>query len=320
VLTYTALSASTFYYRRSQGILGRKPSTHTLKDQQWIPNHQVVSYISELTQSDFIAYGYYKMTQLLRQQGYWIDDKKVYRLMKEARLTYPYAIRTKGKRQFREFRKVENPLPLAYLQMDVKYIYLHRERRHVYLLSVLDVASRAVVGWLLKYSITKHDVIALWRKLHPILNHQVKVTLRTDNGSQFLAHDVRDYLRYTGIEHEFSFVATPQDNGHIESYHNILEREALQRNFYESFTALKEGIQGFVNFYNQTRLHGSLRYTSPNQWLIQHLSHEHLHKIQSYNDSIHLETQIHSNSFRKCNYGFGINCISINQLNSLSLF
>ena len=62
-----------------------------------------------------------------------------------------------------------------------------------------------------------------------------KITLRTDNGSQFIANDVRGFFHYKGIKHEFTNIATPEDDGHIEAFHSILEREFLKRNDYITF-------------------------------------------------------------------------------------
>lgn len=91
-----------------------------------------------------------------------------------------------------------------------------------------------------------------------------KVSLRTDNGSQFEAGLFREYLQEMSIGHEFTHVATPQENCYVESFHSIVESAVCAKNEFES---LKEIFNKFMNFYNQDRVHGSLSMLSPNQFL-----------------------------------------------------
>lgn len=233
-----------------------------------VDNSCIVEQIREKVGQEFVSYGYQYVTQWLRREcSCLIDDKKVYRLMKEARLLYPYAIRTHGKRTFVRFRKIDANHPFQYLSMDIKYIWLPSERRHCFLLTVLDIASRSIVAWCLKYSMTKWEVIGLFRQIAPNLPKGIKVTVRNDNGSQFLAHDVRAYMNHLSIDQEFCHIATPQENGHIESFHNILERDLLWRNQYTTFEDLKEAMSRYAMYYNEVRMHRSLGYLTPKQWL-----------------------------------------------------
>ena len=52
------------------------------------------------------------------------------------------------------------------------------------------------------------------------------------------------YSGHHGIKHEFTNIATPEDDGHIEDFHSILEREFLRRNDYYSFDAVKHRLVG----------------------------------------------------------------------------
>ena len=110
-------------------------------------------------------------------------------------------------------------------------------------------------------------MINLWQSLKSSLNDFKKITIRNDNGSQFIANDVRGYFHYHGINHEFTNIATPEDDGHIEAFHSIMEREFLQRNDYTSFDEMKSAITRFMKCYNEERLHGSLNYKTPEQFI-----------------------------------------------------
>lgn len=93
-----------------------------------------------------------------------------------------------------------------------------------------------------------------------------------DNGSQFIAHAVRDYLKEKEVEQEFIHVATPEENSFIEAYHSIVERELLQPRQFEDIQTAIETFNRWELFYNNRRLHVSLGNISPkqqwNQWLL----------------------------------------------------
>ena len=175
-------------------------------------------------------------------------------------------ISTQGKRQFVQFRCIDAKLPLEYLTMDIKYVYIDEEDRYAYLLSVLDVCTRFVVGHTLKYSIKKADVVLL---LDGILQG-VKakgIIIRNDNGSQFLAHNVRKYLKEMEVVQEFTHIATPEENAFIESLHSSLERELLKRSWFDSLYYARMKISDYYKIYNFRRKHRSLGRKSPYRYI-----------------------------------------------------
>ena len=209
--------------------------------------------------------GYVNIGKDLQSYGFIINKKKVYRLMKEHQLLCGTVIRTRGeKRQFVKWR-VQKPLkPMEQLCMDIKYVYIQGEKKNALLLTVLDVYTRSIIGQLLWWRIRKEQVIWL---LHKILQqHKTKgVTLRNDNGSQFIAGIVRQYFLQQEIQQEFTHVATPEENCFIEAYHSILEKQLLQA---VEFTDIEEAIAVFNRwrkFYNERRRHGSLSRKTPQQ-------------------------------------------------------
>ena len=98
----------------------------------------------------------------------------------------------------------------------------------VYLLTVMDIYSRKVLIHMLKASIKKGDVLVMLSLI--LLEYKAEgMTLRNDNGSQFIAGVVRQFLKGKGILQEFSHVATPEDNAYIEALHSNLQREVIDR-------------------------------------------------------------------------------------------
>jgi len=70
---------------------------------------------------------------------------------------------------------------------------------------------------LLQRSIRKMDTINLFRKINR--QYGIKgVTVRNDNGSQFITNDVKQFLRTAEVRQEFTYIATPEENAYIEAF------------------------------------------------------------------------------------------------------
>jgi len=61
-------------------------------------------------------------------------------------------------------------------------------------------------------------------------------------------------------------VATPEEDGYIESFRSIVERELVKRHEWQSLPELSALMALYVYFYNTERLHGSLRNVSPDKF------------------------------------------------------
>ena len=65
--------------------------------------------------------------------------------------------------------------------MDIKYIYIEGQKKYTYLLSLIDVYTRRIIGYVFKTSIKQHDVV--WLIRHVIgENQEITIMIRNDNG------------------------------------------------------------------------------------------------------------------------------------------
>lgn len=261
--SWIVLPRSSYYYKPSGGEKGSKPSIETSKkDGTIVPNTDVVDKIRAILSGEFVCYGYQKITIQLKREDFIINHKKVYRLMDQNSLLLGKTIKTNGKRQWVKHRKIKAVKPMEYLCLDIKYLWVHGEKRFYYLLTILDVYSRKILKWILQKSVRKIDVINLFRIIN--LQYGIKgVNVRNDNGSQFIANDVRQFLRAAEANQEFTHVATPEENAYIEAYHSILETEVVQRFEFESYYEARLTIETYVDFYNNRRLHGGIDFKTP---------------------------------------------------------
>ncbi|HWP91556.1 MAG TPA: IS3 family transposase [Thermodesulfobacteriota bacterium] len=268
VLSAVDMSRSTYYYRANEGRKGRKPDRYVMHSSGGLfPEQRVIEEIKDLLSKEFVNYGYIKVSRYLKDLGYIINKKRVYRIMKENRLLLKMRIRSLGKREFVKEIRMSAERPYEKLQMDIKYVYVQGERKNVYLLSVMDIFSRKVLGYRVSGSMRQGAVIGLMDEVILKTAFPKEVTIRTDNGSQFIAHKVRDYLKGINIEQEFTHVSSPRENGYIESLHSILEEEVIEKFEFESLEHLRCILDRYFRFYNGERIHSGIGYKSPDRFL-----------------------------------------------------
>ena len=229
---------------------------------------QLVDLITSELEQEFVDYGYIKVTKWLKNDHkFLINKKKVYRIMHDHALLHCRPVRSAVRKLWIK-ELVPNPtMPLTHLEFDIKYMHVHGNKRNAMMLTVLDVKSRYNVGWLMQWSIKKADVVALFQDIQRTLPTVTKITVRSDNGSQFVSHLVRDHFKTNGIEHEFTRPATPEQNAHIESYHSIVESVICQQYTFTDLHHANDVLTRWVQFYNHKRIHSGVGYLSPAEYL-----------------------------------------------------
>jgi transposase InsO family protein len=259
------------YYRTPSNVKkGNKPSVFTYHNKMgMVTQDTVLESVKSILSHPFIDCGYRLMTSYLKRDGYTINHKKLYRIMKEASLLKleDRIDRSGSGRKFVKFRKVKTVRPFDCLEMDIKMVWIPKAGKNAYLLSVIDVHTRRILIDLFSFSIKQAQVISLLSDLFMNYKYPNEVVIRSDNGSQFIAKNVREYLGLIGVNQEFTHIATPEENAHIEAYHGILKKEVFQRFEYITFGEIEKILKKYVQFYNNERLHGLLgRITPMEKW------------------------------------------------------
>ena len=171
-------------------------------------------------------------------------------------------------RQFVRFRKIKAEKPLEHLCMDIKYIHIHGAQRNALLLTVIDAFSRKVLTHMLRFNIKKGDVIVLLSLL--LMEYKIEgITLRNDNGSQFIAGVVRQFLKDKGVTQEFTHVATPEENAYIEALHSNVQREVVEQYEFESIYHAQIIFNRYYEWYKNDRKQGELGSKSTELYLLE---------------------------------------------------
>lgn len=124
---------------------------------------------------------------------------------------------------------------------------------------------------------------------------EVNIEVRSDNGPQFCAKKIQDFLKENSLLQTFTHPYTPQENGHIESFHAILGR-SLQGQYFENLEMLINSLKQFYDFYNFERIHGSTVKLPPvtfwKQWDLNHIHRQLLdEKKRKVKFSLKIEKQ-----------------------------
>lgn len=129
------------------------------------------------------------------------------------------------------------------------------------MLTVIDEYTRECLAIDVARKLKSDDVLE--RLAWLMATRDVPVHIRSDNGAEFTAIAVRDWLKRVGVKTLYIERGSPWENGYIESFNGKLRDELLAR---ERFDTLKEArvlIEGWRREYNTVRPHSSLGYRPP---------------------------------------------------------
>lgn len=271
-LPLAGFSRSSYYYKPKMGKRGRKPSTHTLTASgEMISNSQTVKLIESICLQPFIDYGCDRMCLELKNMGLIINKKKVYRLMKENRLLYPKKRSPQAWARERVNSSSPSPShPFEVVEIDIKYVYIHGSRRNAYLLTALDTFTRIALAWRLEYRMKSSQVVEMVSNMMSgyIQNdlESALLRIRTDNGPQFISKMLKQAIECMPFRHEFIQPGTPQQNGHIESFHHTVSKLVTSCHEFEDLPQAKTIFQEFYQIYNNKRIMKEILGKSPVQF------------------------------------------------------
>ena len=216
------------------------------------------------------SYGRPRITEELRRQGWTVNPKRVYRILREDNLLCvrkrKFVLTTDSNHDRKIYPNLAGQMVLTSVDQlwraDITYIRLQDE--FVYLAVILDAYSRRIIGWALDR--TLEDELTLTALRMAITRRVVRPGLvhHSDRGSQYASNDYTDLLKEHGIDISMSRKANPWDNAACESFMKTLKYEEVHRNEYRNFAEARAAIHEFLEkVYNRKRLHSALGYLPP---------------------------------------------------------
>ena len=217
------------------------------------------------------SYGRPRITAELRRQGWQVNPKRVYRLMREDNLLCVRRRRFRvsttdsdhGRRVYPNLAAGMEPHGIDQLWVaDITYIRLETE--FVYLAVVIDAFSRRVIGWALDRNVDDELTLAALRMAFDCRRPSPGLVHHSDRGSQYASSDYTDLLKAHSCEISMSHKASPWENGGCESWMKTLKCEEVYRQEYRDLAEVRASIKRFIEkVYNQRRLHSALGYVPP---------------------------------------------------------
>lgn len=230
-----------------------------------VEDGQIKKWLFELLEGEEHVYGYKLLAQCIRDRyDLILNKKKAYRLCKELGILQKARERVQTHpRRLPRNRVVTDSNQLW--QMDIKYGYVTGVERFFFVLSIIDVFDRVIVGqYRGPVCEAKHVVQTLWRALQSRVEFgEAMPTIRTDNGPQFISKLFGDTCECLNMIHERIPPRTPNMNAYIESFHSILENNLFGKRVFMTFKEAYEALDTYMDFYNNRRMHGSLRRKPP---------------------------------------------------------
>ena len=221
------------------------------------------------------CYGRPRITAELRDRGWTVNPKLVYRLMREDNLLCvrkrKFVVTTDSNHTRKIYPNLARDMiltaPDQLWRADITYIRLRDE--FVFLAVVLDAYSRRVIGWELDRTMEESLTLAalrmaLSRRAPQSQKHPPGLVHHSDRGSQYASNDYTDLLKANGIEISMSRKGNPWDNAACESFMKTLKYEEVLRNDYRDLAEARDSIAEFLDkVYNHKRLHSALGYMPP---------------------------------------------------------
>jgi transposase InsO family protein len=264
------VSRSTFYTRKArlESISPAAPAKRGPKT--LLSDEELLDLIrDDLATSPFKGEGHRKVWARLRfVKGHNVGRKRVLRIMRENHLLSPYRV-PQGAPNLHE-GKIITLAPNVMWGTDATKVFT-LEDGWCWIFTAIEHWNAECVGW----HITKTG--NRFSALEPISMGLIKhygsvqaavargLTLRMDNGSQYLSEHFQNQIKFWGIAPSFAFVREPETNGVVERFNRTLKEQAIYGRTFRTIEEVRAAMAIFVNNYNQLWQVEKLNFKSPDQ-------------------------------------------------------
>lgn len=261
---------STFYDRKGRQLAAPVPLKRGPKT--LVSDDELLSLIREdLATSLFTGEGHRKVWARIRfAKGIKVGRKRVLRIMRQGNLLSPHRA-IQGRKQ-EHTGKIITAVPGVMWGTDGTKIFT-LDDGWCWLFTAVEHWNAECVGW----HVTKTgDRFAALQPLSMALKQRFGsvgagaargLTLRMDNGSQYLSDHFQNQIKFWGIAPSFAFVSQPQTNGVAERFNKTLKEQVIYGRTYRNIEEVRSAVTAFMERYNQHWLVEKLGFRSPKQAL-----------------------------------------------------
>lgn len=240
--------------------------------------HDICEAIKKIFLENHKTYGSPRVYEELKTLGFHVSENTVAKYMRElgldARLKKKFRVVTTDSNHSSPIAdrllKVEDhqTLPKApgeVLAGDITYIKLGSS--FLYLAVVIDLYTRAVVGWSMQRSLHTGLVLDALAAAMATVGPDAQVIFHSDRGSQYASEAYRNFCNSNGVLPSMSRRGNCYDNAYVESWFGGFKKEWLYRRLYSTESELRAIVFDYIEvWYNRKRRHSALGYVSPMQF------------------------------------------------------
>ncbi len=258
-----AVSAAGYYAWR------RRPESRRA-----VANRTLLTTIRVLHQDSRQTYGSPSIWRALRARGHQVGEHRV------ARLMHHDGLRAKTVKKWRATTHSSHRLPVVPNTLQRQFTvsqpnrvwagditYVWTLEGWLYLAVLLDLYSRAVIGWAMGPRLTGDLTIQALRMALTTRQPTAELLHHSDRGSQYAAQQYQQLLTMHGITASMSRKGNCWDNACVESFFGTLKRELVYHRQYATRSEATQDIFEYIEvFYNRQRRHSTLGYHSPAEY------------------------------------------------------
>jgi len=211
---------------------------------------------------DYGRYGYRRRTALLQIERWKVNHKRIERIWRSEGLKVPQRQPKRRRLWFNDGSciRLRPEHPDHVWSYDFVQHYTH-DGRKFRILTILDEYTRQSLAIDVERRLNRESVLDRLTDL--FIRRGVPEYIRSDNGSEFTAKVVRNWLTAVGVKTLYITPGSPWENGYIESFNGKLRDELLNREIFDTLLEAKILIKRWRYEYNHIRPHSSLGYRPP---------------------------------------------------------
>jgi putative transposase len=242
-------------------VLGQHRSTQRKKPQSRPDEEALTTDIIRLA-SRYGRYGYRRITAMLRSEGWTVNAKRVERIWRREGLKVPQKQPKRGRLWLNDGScvRLRPEHPNHVWSYDFVEGRTHNGRKFR-MLNIIDEFTRECLAIRIDRKLNSTDVIDVLSDL--FILRGVPGHVRSDNGPEFIAKAVREWIAAVGAKTAFIEPGSPWENGYCESFNSKLRDELLNSEIFYSLAEAKVIIEVWRRYYNTERPHSSLGYKPP---------------------------------------------------------
>jgi transposase InsO family protein len=214
-------------------------------------------------------YGYRRIGAMLRWEGWRVNHKRIERLWRCAGLKVPQKQPKRRRLWFNDGSCIRLRPERPNHVWSYDFVTMRTEDSRAFrILTVIDEFTHECLALPVARKFKAHDIQGIMSQL--FLERGVPEYIRSDNGPEFVAEDLKDWLPKVGVKTLFIEPGSPWENGYNESFNGKLRFDLLDGEIFDTLWEARVVLERWRKEYNTRRPHSSLGQLppAPEAWIL----------------------------------------------------